>query len=154
MNFKKLLAVCCIAGAFACSAICDDDDGTVQDTAQIPYTGDVTGTWKTIAVYEYNGDNVPLGCTLPQTPPQDVLFTFYGDNTFTLQHNCNEPLPFNSGTYTTNGNVLTLTMGNGELEEKAHMTDADENSNTLDFRFFGIGAEGMLGGYRLEVQKI
>lgn len=154
MNLKTLLAAFCIAGVSACSVICEDDDAP-QDTAQTLFTGNVVGTWKTVALYEYDGDHVPLGCTQPDTPNQDVVFTFYSDNTFTVEHNCNEALPYNEGTYTTDGHVLTLTMGNGELKETAHMTDTDENSNTLAFRFFGIGSDqAMLGGYKLEVQKI
>lgn len=156
MNSLKLLAACCItAVAIGCSSDCGDP--SPQDSVQQFFSGEIAGTWKTVAVYEYDGDHVEVGCDLPQQPEQDVLFTFFENNTFTIQHNCDEDILFSEGTYTTNGHVLTLVMNNGELQEIAHMVHTDEaagNTDFIAFRFFGIGNQGMLSGYRLEVQKI
>ncbi len=153
---KKVLAVLFVALAFACNS--DDDNNEVDNGLHNPYTGEVIGVWKTIAVY-HNGEQLPIGCDLETPTDQDILFTFYEDNTFTLEHNCQEVLPYEGGTYTKTGNVLTLVMGD-DIEEKAHMVEiTEENPDTevpelvLEWRF-GIGSGGMLEDYDLQVQKM
>lgn len=155
---KKLFAVLFAAMAFACSS--DDDNGTVDNGLHDPYTGDVVSGWRVVAV-SHNGDALPLGCDNPENTPQDVLFNLYGDNTFIIEHNCGDALPYSEGTYTKTGNVLTLIMGeNNEVEEKAHMVVVSEdNPDTemeeplvLEWRF-GIGNGDLLEGYDITVQS-
>lgn len=153
---KKIFAVLFVVLAFACDS---DDNDTVDNGLHNPYTGDVIGTWKTVAVY-HNGDQLPIDCESETPTEQDVLFTFYEDNTFTLEHNCQVVLPYDGGTYAKTGNVLTLIMGDGEIEEKAHMVEhvADDPATDtpeliLEWRF-GIGSGGMFEDYDLQVQKM
>lgn len=143
--------------AFACNS--DDDNNNVDNGLHNPYTGGVVGTWKTTAVY-HNGDQLPVGCDQENPTDQDILFIFYADETFDLIHNCGEELPYNGGTYRKTGNVLRLTMGNGEVEEKAHMVElVAENPNTDAFELalewrFDIGSGGLLEDYDIQVQKM
>lgn len=154
---KRLIAVLFVALTFACSS--DDDNDTVDNGLHNPYTGSVVGTWKTIAVY-HNGDALPVGCEQENPTDQDILFIFYEGNTFDLIHNCGEELPYTGGTYTKTGNVLTLTMETGDIEEKAHMVvlteenpDTEEYELALEWRF-GIGSGGLLEDYDIQVQKM
>lgn len=153
---KKLFVMLFVALAFACSS--DDDNNNVDNGLHDPYTGDVLGTWKAVALF-YEGDEIPLGCESEVTAEQDVLFTFNADNTFTMVHNCGDELPYDGGTYTKTGNVLTLVMGDGTVEEKAHMVeitpddpDTDFNELVLEWRF-GIGSGGIFDDFDVQVQK-
>ncbi|QEE50080.1 lipocalin family protein [Flavobacterium alkalisoli] len=157
---KKLVAVLFVALAFACSS--DDDVENVDNGLHNPYTGDVLGEWKVVAV-SYDGEEFPLGCELETPTEQDVYFTFLEDNTFTVEHNCGEALPYYGGTYTKTGNVLTLIFDNDTeevIQEKAHMVVVQEDdpeteeveSFVLEWRF-GIGNSGMLENFDVQVEK-
>lgn len=158
---KKIVAVLFVALAFA-ACTSDDDVETVDNGLHNPYTGSILGEWKAIGV-SYQGEEFPLGCELETPTEQDVLFTFFEDNTFTVVHNCGEELPYNSGTYTKTGNVLTLYFANEEeedIQEKAHMVviqeddpeTEEEESFILEWRF-GIGNSGMLEDFDVQVEK-
>jgi len=127
--------------AIACS---DDDNNGIKN----PYTGEVTGMWKTVGL-AIDGEAMDLSCDIETPVEENFLFDFKEDGTFDVYYNCDtEGAVYNSGTYTTNGNVLTLNMDG--MTGKAHMID-NLDEDQLGFRF-SIGSEGLFYGYEFLVE--
>lgn len=141
---KKLLAVLFVSLA---ALSCNDDD-TVSNGIKNPYTGSVVGWWQTVGL-AVDGDVADLSCDAEVPFEDNFIFDFKEDGTFDLYHNCEMEVLFGSGTYTTNGNVLTINM-NG-MTGKAHMID-NLDEDQLDFRFT-IGSDGLFYGYYILVQE-
>lgn len=142
---KKVLSILLVA-LFATA--CSDDDNK-SNGIKNPYTGEVTGMWKTVGL-AIDGDAVNLSCEVEMPVEENFLFDFKEDGTFDAYHNCDsEAGIYDSGTYTTTGNVLTLSMGG--LTGKAHMID-NLDENQLGFRF-SIGSDGLFYGYEFLVEE-
>jgi hypothetical protein len=149
---KKIFLFALLAAlSFSCNS--DDDGQPIDNGLHNPYTGSVVGTWSTIAL-AIDGEEINLNCEAEVPAPDNYIFVFNEDNTFELYHNCSllgEPL--GTGTYSTNGNVLTLNM-NG-MEGKAHMIDLDEYLNIEDeqliFRFSIGSGNSLFYGYEFAV---
>lgn len=90
-----------------------------------------------------------LSCDEEVPVEENFLFEFNGDNTFNVYHNCDIEVLYNSGIYTTTGNVLTLNMDG--MTGKAHMID-NLDEDQLVFRFT-IGSDGLFHDYEFVVQE-
>ena len=127
---------------------CSDDDNN-SNGIKNPYTGEVTGMWQTVGL-AIDGEAMDLDCEAEVPVAENFLFDFKEDGTFDVYHNCDiEGDIYGSGTYTTNGNVLTLNMDG--MIGKAHMID-NLDENQLGFRF-SIGSEGLFYGYEFLVEE-
>lgn len=145
---KRLLMIVLVISAFACSD--DDNDNVGNNGIANPYTGSVVGTWITNGI-TINGNSVQLDCDNETVFEDNYTFIFNEDNSFDIYHNCYpEDGIYNSGTYTTTGNVLTLNM-DGQTG-KAHMVKAPDEMN-LEFRFT-IGSEGLFYNYSIFTEKL
>ena len=143
---KKYFLIIIAVFAFGCS---DDDDNNIDNGIANPYTGSVIGTWVTNAV-TIDGNSVNLGCNSDTDFEDNYTFVFYDNNNFDVYHNCYiDQGIYNSGTYTTTGNVLTLNM-NGQTG-KAHMVKSP-NDMFLEFRFT-IGSDGLFYNHSIFVKK-
>lgn len=144
---KKVFLILFTLVALSCSS--DDDNNNVNNGIKNPYTGSVVGTWETL--YILGSDYViPLDCE--DIAPEDTsyLLTFNEDGTFDMYNKCTEEF-LGTGTYSTIGNVLTITI-NGETG-KAHMIDYLDDEQQLAFRF-NIGDDGLFYGYEYRVQAV
>ena len=131
---------------------CNNDDDTlpvVDNGLHTPYTGELSGTWSTTALW-INGNAVDLECgAIPFD--DNYTYDFYEDGTFTIIFNCNAGAGvIDTGTYTTTGNVLTLNL-NGE-QGKAHMIKGQDGGE-LYWRF-NIGSGGLFYGYEIKVNQM
>lgn len=151
---KKLFLLGLVA---VLSLSCDEDDSLPVDNGlHNPYTGSVVGTWSTIGL-RINEEVIDIDCEAEVPVVDNYLFVFNEDNTFELYPNCDaEAEAIGSGTYQTNGNVLTLNM-NG-MEGKAHMIDLDEyleiEDEQLVFRFSIGSGESLFYGYEFAVDAL
>jgi hypothetical protein len=148
---KKLILS--FASAFMLFACSDDDNNNTG--IQNPYTGDVTGDWKTVFV-SLDDMAFSLDCTDENQFAGNFYYRFNTDGTLDVYHNCDVEgeidveQPVTTGTYTTTGNVLTVNVM-GE-EGKAHMIDnLDENQLILQF---SIRSEGLFYGYDIVIEQV
>ena len=134
-------------------ASCGDDDINQNNFANNgignPYTGSVVGIRKTTALI-INGEAVNLRCDIENISDKNYAFEFHDDNTFHLYNNCDPDAEvIGLGTYTTTGNVLTLTL-NGQTG-KAHMVYV--GNDMLEFRFT-IGSPGLFYDHTFTVLNV
>lgn len=148
---KKLIAS--IAAAFMLFGCSDDDNDS--NGLQNPYTGEVTGEWRT--VYAGMDDMAfSLECDDENQFAGNFYYRFNTNGTVDVYHNCDVegPIdteePITTGTYTTTGNVLTVNVM-GE-EGKAHMIDnLDQDQLILQF---SISSGGLFYGYDIVIEQV
>ena len=141
---KKIIAILFIS---VIALSCNDDD-TIPNGVKNPYTGSVVGLWQTVGL-AVDGEVQDLSCEVEVPIEENFLFEFNEDGTFNLYHNCDIEVLYNSGTYTTTGNVLTLNMDG--MTGKAHMID-NLDEDQLGFRFT-ISSDGLFHDYDFLVQE-
>lgn len=143
---KKVFGILFMALAtLSCNS--DDNNDNVNGLKN-PYTGSVVGLWQTVAL-SVDGEAWNLSCDEEVPVEENFSFDFKEDGTFDVYHNCDIDVLYNSGTYTTTGNVLTLNMDG--MTGKAHMID-NLDEDQLVFRF-NIGSPGLFYDYEFVVQE-
>jgi hypothetical protein len=148
---KKLIFALMAFTLFACS---DDDDNNANNGIQNPYTGEVSGDWKTVFA-SMDDMAFTLDCDDPNQFEGNFYYRFNADGTLNVYHNCDiegvvdTETPITTGTYTTTGNVLRVNILGQEGE--AHMIDnLDQNRLRLEF---SIGSGGLFYGYNIVIEQ-
>ncbi|GGB80051.1 hypothetical protein GCM10007424_20240 [Flavobacterium suaedae] len=144
---KKIFLLLFAFAALSCSS--DDDNGVVDNGLKDPYTGSVVGSWETVSIWR-DDYIILLDCEDENLEETSYLLTFNENGSFDMYNKCTEAF-LGTGTYTTTGNVLTITI-NGETG-KAHMIDHLDEDQQLAFRFT-IGDGGLFYGYEYRVQAV
>jgi hypothetical protein len=147
---RKLILLLAVFLAISCG-----NDDVNQDVIYThngvgnPYTGSVVGMRRTTAL-AINGQDVNLSCDRTNPVTENYTFEFHDDNTFYLYNNCDPYAEVAGiGTYTTNGNVLTLTLDG--MTGKAHMVYA--GNDMLEF-IFTIGSSGLFHNFKFTVLNV
>jgi len=146
---KKLIFGLAAFALFACSGDDDNNNGV-----QNPYTGEVTGDWKTVAA-GFDDMAYSLECDDENAFDGNYYYRFNADSTLDVYYNCDiegpvdDEVPFTTGTYNTTGNVLTLNILG--QEGKAHMiNNLDDDQLILQFT---IGSSGLFYGNEIIIEQ-
>lgn len=150
---KKTLLLLLGLTMVACS---DDDNNNVDNGLHNPYTGEVTGEWVTTGITVDDMIFVP-DCDNPELTAVKYYYNFNNNGTVDVYNSCEVDgeldieMPITTGTYTTTGNVFTLTIDG--VQGKAHMVDFLDEFNSLDLRF-DIGSSGLFYGQHITIQYL